>query len=309
MIVKEIGEDERPKFFLLAQQLGNIFLDSQWLNALPQGMGLYGIFTKKSGELVGGFCVFRTSKFGIPLLRDAPFSPHVSLFYANKTSNPANYNAFRKKVFSAIADFVNGTKGCFVNISFPPEEKDMQPLLWKGLTVKLRYTYQIDLSKDEKSIYMNFSPERRNDISKALKDGVEAREVTQYDEVEALVLKTFATNKLKNQSHMVKSVLNHFANPNNSLAFVAYHLGKPSSCAFVIHNQAQAYYILGGYDRENRHHGAGALCIWEAIKAIKERKVPIFDFEGSMIPSIESFFRGFGGDLVPFYQVRKYPFL
>jgi hypothetical protein len=30
-----------------------------------------------------------------------------------------------------------------------------------------------------------------------------------------------------------------------------------------------------------------------------------FDFEGSMLPEVEKYFRGFGANLIPYYRVSK----
>ena len=44
--------------------------------------------------------------------------------------------------------------------------------------------------------------------------------------------------------------------------------------------------------------------MWEAIKFTKEELgLNQFDFEGSMVPPIELFFRKFGGKLTPYYTV------
>nr|HPR68216.1 methicillin resistance protein [Kiritimatiellia bacterium] len=47
------------------------------------------------------------------------------------------------------------------------------------------------------------------------------------------------------------------------------------------------------------------LAVWEAIRHAKEAGLETFDFEGSVIPPIERFFRGFGGRLTPYYTVNK----
>jgi len=42
--------------------------------------------------------------------------------------------------------------------------------------------------------------------------------------------------------------------------------------------------------------------MWEAIKFTKNNlSLNEFDFEGSMVPQIEQFFRKFGGHLIPCY--------
>ena len=62
-----------------------------------------------------------------------------------------------------------------------------------------------------------------------------------------------------------------------------------------------SYYILGGYDVDERHHGASAIAMWEAIKFTKEELgLNQFDFEGSMVQQIERFFRKYGGKLTPY---------
>ena len=42
-----------------------------------------------------------------------------------------------------------------------------------------------------------------------------------------------------------------------------------------------------------------------AIQAAQERGLKTFDFEGSSIPPIERFFRGFGGQLTPYFSIHK----
>ena len=72
-----------------------------------------------------------------------------------------------------------------------------------------------------------------------------------------------------------------------------------------MYDKITTYYLLGGYDFENKHHGAGPLVIWESIKYSKEIGLKYFDFEGSMVPQIEKHFRGFGGKLTPYYRINK----
>ena len=45
--------------------------------------------------------------------------------------------------------------------------------------------------------------------------------------------------------------------------------------------------------------------IWELIKYLSDKTVS-YDFEGSMDEGIEYFYRSFGGEQTPFFQVVKY---
>jgi hypothetical protein len=65
-----------------------------------------------------------------------------------------------------------------------------------------------------------------------------------------------------------------------------------------------SYYLMSGADPRFRSSCAGSMLIWEAVKyaaTVSE----CFDFEGSMIESVEHFFRGFGARQVPFFQLSK----
>ena len=76
------------------------------------------------------------------------------------------------------------------------------------------------------------------------------------------------------------------------------------AAVYIVWDNKRSYYLLGGYDFKKSHHGAQALAVWESIKFTKERLgLNEFDFEGSMIPQVERFFRKFGGRLIPCYSV------
>jgi hypothetical protein len=73
----------------------------------------------------------------------------------------------------------------------------------------------------------------------------------------------------------------------------------------VIHDQEKAYLLLSGYESDKKHGGAGIGCVWELIKKCQNSQIPIFDFEGSMLTEVEQYFRGFGGELVPYFMIEK----
>ncbi|HOK80319.1 MAG TPA: GNAT family N-acetyltransferase, partial [bacterium] len=80
---------------------------------------------------------------------------------------------------------------------------------------------------------------------------------------------------------------------------------KAISAMLCIHNNSYAHYLLGGYDESSKHRGAGVLSMWEGIIYAKSLGLKYFDFEGSMVPEIEKYFRGFGGVLTPYFRVNK----
>ena len=61
---------------------------------------------------------------------------------------------------------------------------------------------------------------------------------------------------------------------------------------------------MGGSDPNLRNSGAMSLCMWEAIK-FASTKTKKFDFEGSMIESVERYFRAFGAEQKPYFHITK----
>ena len=74
--------------------------------------------------------------------------------------------------------------------------------------------------------------------------------------------------------------------------------------AFIAWQESSAYYLAGGGDPELRASGAHSLILWEGIR-FTAQYTDLFDFEGSMIPGVERFFREFGAIQTPFFTITK----
>ena len=118
------------------------------------------------------------------------------------------------------------------------------------------------------------------------------------------LLYTIAGNLSKNRFEH-QQVVFEFANKNNSYAYATYKGDEAIASTFCIYDTKSAYYLMGGYNYKNKHNGAGAMSIWESIKYAKIKGMKFFDFEGSMNQNIERYFRGFGGQLIPYFSVNK----
>jgi lipid II:glycine glycyltransferase (peptidoglycan interpeptide bridge formation enzyme) len=149
------------------------------------------------------------------------------------------------------------------------------------------------------------SNERRKNINKSLKDGLHVKKIDDYEVIKSLAMKTFLRQDMGINEFYLDKVLFEFANNKNSYAFGTFMNDKPIACTFCVYDKNTAYYLIGGYDNKNKHHGAGALSMWEAIKFAKKTGLKNYDFEGSMEQQIERYFRGFGGQITPYYRINK----
>jgi lipid II:glycine glycyltransferase (peptidoglycan interpeptide bridge formation enzyme) len=73
---------------------------------------------------------------------------------------------------------------------------------------------------------------------------------------------------------------------------------------FLIYDENTVYYLMGGIDPFYKDMGGMDIDQYESIKfALEHNKT--FDFEGSMIESIEKYFRSFGAIQQPYFQISK----
>lgn len=285
-----------------------VFASSQWLSLYNKGLKRFGLFEKEETPKA----VFLTqsgSKGPLKIVRTPPYMPSCSLLMNNPGQNKVKRHSKEKKWLTEMAEFLKEKSRSIVFLAFPPEFIDFQPFLWAGLKVTPQYTYRLNLKNDLNAIESGMSPERRNDLKRAAKDGVEVEQTKDYNIVADIISKTFARKEKEFDKKFVNKILFEFATEENSFAFVAEYNGVKCATSFVVHNGHTAYYLLGGYDHKNTHAGAGASAVWQAIQHSQKMGIEIFDFEGSMIPEVERYFRGFGGELTPYFLVHKGPFL
>ncbi len=302
-ILELTGRDE-ARFDELALSHGSIFNTTGWTRMFGSEIRNYGIYSDGC-DVIGGFMVYETRKFGISIYRNPPFTPTIGPFLKIEASNPVVIMDRWKEALSLIAEHISGLGFSVVSIALDRTVVDTQPFIWRENKVVPEYTYVLDLTKTQAHIMKEMSPERRKNINKALRDGLLTRRVTDYGEVKLLANKTFARQGMRIDQRCLDKILFEFANEGNSFAFATLRSGTPIACSFCIYDRSTAYYLIGGYDSDRRHHGAGALSMWESIKHAQALGLRNFDFEGSMVPKIETYFRGFGGRLRPYYRVNK----
>ncbi len=296
--------EDRTAYENLAVKCGSIFNSKKWQAIFGNALQLYGIYDN-GNYLVGGFHLYTFKKYGLNCICNPPFNPGIGLFFVNQTTNRSSDASFTKEIINLLASFLAKLNCSLIEIALPHSIVDTQPFQWKNFSVSPKYTYILNLNEDVNCLWDHFSSQRRKSIRKAENDKLIVKKVTNFNETRTLIEKTFNRQNKKINLQVLDNILNIFADESNSFAFVAYADKRPIAVTFCLFDSHSAYYILGGYDEKFKHHGAGAITMWEAIQYAKKMGLRNFDFEGSMIPSVEEYFREFGGRLTPFYKISR----
>ena len=184
---------------------------------------------------------------------------------------------------------------------------DWLPFYWEGYTQTTRYTYILHGIQDSGKILSGMSQQTRRSIKKAEDSSITVCRGMDTDDFLKVQSLTFKRQHRRNtQSPAVLRRLIEAARRRGQgdLFGGVDRAGNLHAVAFIVWQNSSAYYIAGGGDPVFRSSGAHSLVLWEAIRQVS-RYTGKFDFEGSMLPGVERFFRGFGAVQTPYFMITR----
>jgi hypothetical protein len=180
------------------------------------------------------------------------------------------------------------------------------PFYWHGYNQTTRYTYIIEDLTNLNAVYDSFMSNAKSDIKKAEKfvECYTDDDIKKFYEINKLTFDRQNEN-IPYSLKFLEKLHSLFKEHNCSKIFFAKDKDENIHAAlYIVWDSQSAYYLMGGGHPGLRHSGATSLLLWEAIRfcAGVTKK---FDFEGSMIESVEHFFRSFGAIQKPYLSVMK----
>ena len=302
LIARVLEPSDSERWEKLATEFGTVFNTLKWTGQFGKRLTRVGLYTAH-GELCGGFSVFEQRKYGLRLLINPPFTPQTGPFLAIRASNPAKRNGEIRAAIEAMMNYIISRRCALASFSLSQGVMDCLPFRWNGFKAVPSYTYRLQLDGNVK-VEQAYSKSRRSSIATARRSGVSCRETDSAGEVRDLVVASLVRQSVQPDLAALDRILETFPPGRGAYAFVAQDGLGPAACAYVINDATTAYYLLGGF-RDDTHVGSGALALHQAIEKTATLGLKVFDFEGSSIPSIEHYFRGFGGELVPVFRVNR----
>jgi hypothetical protein len=301
-LVRILDANEWPAWdaFVSKSPQGTLFHTTKWLQTTGEAFKIYGCF--KDDCLIGGMVVEVVDH---RIAGHSHHSPYLGVVLPPSFPKYLTTLTYHKNILIALANYV---KEQFQAISsrMGPDVRDVQPFIWAGYSISVRYTYRIDL-RDLDAAWLNMEDKRRNDIRKAERDGITIDHEGSMKDILSLVETTFQRQRQRVDFGELAMRREKVLSANNQCrCFVAKSsAGEPIAGVFMVWDEKCAYYLLGGYHPESSHRGAGALAIWNAIRYAGEAlELQQFDFVGSTVRPVERFFRDFGGFLIPTYVVN-----
>jgi len=306
--IVELKKDELDEYDRLVEisSEGTIFHKSWWLNCFKDvyryryEVKYVGVY-QNDGNLISAIPIPIHKRGFINFIYPPKLTPYLgSVFYPENVK----YYSLISKRKKINKEFVYVMKDCGITVLYPfsHDHVDLQPYKWRGFSIEVSYTYVIDLNQPLDVIWDGMHSSRRRDIRKAEKSNIQ---IAENDLISFLELneETFRRQKKRiNLKKFWKIIFNECSKRNCCKIWTAYLNNEPIASLFLIWDNKRAYYIGGGINQNSQ--GIMSLLMWNAIKASKEMGLKEFDFEGSDIPTIEMYFRKFGGTIRPILYIR-----
>ena len=285
-----------------------VFHEPWWLDAVS-GIEGWDVALVRSGEkIVASLPYARKKKLLFNLSVQPPLTQTLGPLFQHFNSG-SSYSRILKNEKSYTLSLIDQLpKFDYFSQNFLPGISNWLPWYWKGYSQTTGYTYQIENLGDLEAVWSGFDDKTRNEIRKAERNNITVEDSEDIDCFLALLRMTYERQgmlRLVNDGLVMK--VNNACNANGARKiFIARgEDGKPHAGIFIVWNAHSAYYLMGGGNPALRKSGATSLALWSAIK-FASSVTNKFDFEGSMVESIESFFRGFGGRQIPILKVSKF---
>lgn len=279
----------------------SLFEEPWWLDAAaPDGWDAVELV--EDGRVVARLPFVKRRSLGLTVLTQPGLTPTLGPWTAPSEGKYARRLEVEKERLTQLIERLPEHRVFRQN--FAPGVTNWLPFHWAGFTASLRATYRIEDLSDPDRVWSEFSESTRRQVRKAGKS-VEVRDGS-VDELLALQAMTFGRQGLAPPSPARVRRIAAAATERGAgrILAAADADGALHAAILVVWDERAAYYLLGGRDDEHARSGALSLLLWEAIRGSAGTS-EAFDFEGSMLESIERFFRSFGGRQVPYLRVER----
>jgi hypothetical protein len=295
-----------------------LFMQAGWMNALcgknTEGVQNWScVLACDEKDAIEGVLVFQIrKKWGFTTLSEPPLSPFCGIWLRPKTFKKQHeHYHFVKKTLAALIEQL--PKAHRYQFRFHYNLTDWQPFYWAGWQQTTRYTYVLNLIENA-DFFQNYNTNTQRNCRKA--DRIFTYTLAAADDHTAFA-KFLKINQLTYKRQGLKPA---FFNAQFEKADT--YLSEQSACWLFFakntegvvcaamyvaldKNNSTAYYLGGGATDFGRDNGAMHGLMHHILTYSQQQGFEKFDFEGSMLVGVEAFFRGFGGRLMSYFQVKK----
>lgn len=208
-----------------------------------------------------------------------PFVPHLELL-GNSTLHPPDLLALKERL-SAHYRRIN---------------LNLRGFSQKGMATLVKPNLYLRLGQAPENIARKFDVHHKRNIQKAEKQGLRLEKTPDPDQYLGFYRKWMLSKTGDQTFGALQRLLKGYARPENSLLLAAVDSeGEWLAAVFLLNHQRRLINLAPVTSEKGRSLGATHFLLAKAIE-IHSESHQIFDFEGSSIPGVYKFYKGFGAE-------------
>lgn len=284
-----------------------LFSQAWWLDSVAGKDEWDVVLVEDGGEIVASMPFTIKRAYGFTIISQPILTQNLGPWLKSSDAKYSRRLSLQKKriqgLFAQLPAFDHFQQNWHSEIT------NWLPVYWLGFQQTTRYTYAITELSNLNAVLSDFDSSYRNKIKKASKI-VEVKEDLSIEKFYQINALTFSR-----QNAVVPYTLEFLKKHDQVLAqkkkrkiLYAEAEGKIHSALYLTWDANSSYVHMVGEDPDLRNSGAGILLIWEAIQyTAKSLGLNKFDFEGSMLETVEPVRRDCGGIQIPYFTITKTP--
>lgn len=290
--------------FVATSPQGSIYAKTFYLDAIGCKYQI-GVLLKKD-TILGGIVL---AKNEINTYSNPLFAKYLGILTRSIESKYTKAISLEQRIISDIVASLRRYKT--FDYFFHPSFDNWMPFYWQGYRQEIKYTYVLKNLSDIESILKKSLERVRRNERKATKNNIYITQDIPLRDFYRINQMTFnrqggnAPFSYKFFQRFYDMLNKHDAiklfgatDTNNNLHAVS----------GIVYDKKSANLMLNGMNHSVPNLEANTLLILKTIE-FACGKSQTFDFEGSMIKPIEKFYRAFGGERTPYYNIWKNNFI
>ena len=192
---------------------------------------------------------------------------------------------------------------------FSPQITNWLPFYHRGYKQTTRYTYRIDDISDTQCVFDMLTPHRRRKIrqwdGQVAFDVLSSEDAAWFADFHAAYWRAKGQRDLLPRELMVRLMASAISRDAGVVLRLMDGSGEVVAAAFAVYDDLCAYLLQSALAPSRHRNGHKEVLLWKLIEWLSPH-TKAFDFEGSMVKSIEYFNRSFGTRQVPYFQIERY---
>ena len=322
--IKENNIDFDWDYLVENSTQGSIFSESYFLKCLSVRHKKFIVF--KGETIVAGFNIF-LSDDEINTVNEY-LSIHNSIMFISKPNQkPVKKKLERFMITELIIEFLT-KKYKNIYLSLSPYFFDLRPFLWYNyhnefgenrfnkFDLELRYTSllnteSLDLVKDPltSELFKSMETLRKRHVKKAISEGAHLSLENGTEKLIYFYKELLLSQEININDQILvnmKSIMNKYFELGKGKFFQV--LNKNNDSIYIVFyacDNKRAYYLYGAGNPNISMPWQGTFAHWKAIEYFVNQKIFLIDFEGINSPKRGWFKIGFGGDINPYFVVKR----